>query len=1057
MACEWIGGSFRRKAFGLAVGATVALAAHAAIADEKANVDKACEKARNLVPNASFDLGTVGWHVLTKRERLADWTCADVATPWGQAPADGRGQALRVTVPADASVRITSEAMPLKPGATYAVSAWMRAETPGRTALGLAGPLPSDWWNGSTKGFAVSTNWTRFGGSITVPPNHHEAVFSVSWAKPGAVWLDEVMVRETTADESPASAVFAPRAAVEAGFALDDTYAAPGMRRVTFRAVDCGKGGLRTFRLRAEHPATGWRIEKPVTLDLKPGIAAEAAVELDLNRCGKLRLTADAPGTIPAALAILTPLDGPLPKLGDEFSVGVNETGVFPPHGSWAQRFCGIDGRDFAAHMALLRACGVQHVRVFNEDYGHFPVLSPSRGTFDATTLEPFLAALEKSGMPAYFTMKFSFSRLRDLSKWKHWSAAKRKDWYLFRESVPTGRDTPTRNRVEILPDAADVAAVCGALARACRGRVTWYELFNEPNLDLNDPKDCVRYQKAVCAAMKAADPACRLVGVCTTQDFGVNDADNFARGCLENGIAPYLDALSFHPYAAAMDNGRLSAAPFIRTFADLVKPYPHVGLWNTECFYLLNRQDYAAWRKKDPQFLRPQNLVRRTIIDLGEGLKVSTSLHVGQLFQPDFAEMTQFGGNISGHRLVPTDAAVALAAFGKALTGATCVRPLAKSLTEGMCGYLFRLADGRPAAALWAFEDIRRFVVETSAEVIDMYGNRLSGDGDRPRPDCGDRPPRNGDRPRAEGACPQGTTEYLIDERPLYVIGTGDTEAFFETLRIRPEKPVLVNGVRRIDAETVSVELLNLTDGDLTVRTTVADDTHDVVLTARERRAERFRVVGTGPGAGVGTGPARLNVTCRTARQEDVFSVRVEPTRKTARAGETVTVGPLSFSVDLTEAGVVVRAKTADATRTVGTYREPWTGDTIEFFLDANPDTHLDTAQGDAPGTFRLFVLPPTPDPAGAPGHRARMLATCTPKFDVRDITQRIDADEQGFGCQLTIPWSHFGGRRLDAIGFDVIADDFDPAGARPPQHHVWSGDAANHESRFKWGRIVR
>ena len=125
--------------------------------------------------------------------------------------------ALRVTVPADASVRITSEAMPLKPGATYAVSAWMRADTPGRTSFGLAGPLPSDWWNGSTKGFAVSTNWMRFGGSITVPPNHHEAVFSVSWAKPGAIWLDEVMVRETTADESPASAVFAPRAAVEAG------------------------------------------------------------------------------------------------------------------------------------------------------------------------------------------------------------------------------------------------------------------------------------------------------------------------------------------------------------------------------------------------------------------------------------------------------------------------------------------------------------------------------------------------------------------------------------------------------------------------------------------------------------------------------------------------------------------------------------------------------------------------------------------------------------------------------------------------------------------------
>jgi len=963
----------------------------------------------NLVPNAAFELGAVGWHVKTQRQRMDPWTCAPVAFPTAGA---WKGRSLRVDVPVRAAVRISSERLRVEPGVTYFVSARVKAETPGRASLSIVGPMLNDWWSASTKGTGVSNVWQRLSGTITVAKGHHEALFSIDWNKPGAFWIDDVQV--CRAEKKG----FAVRANAEAGFELDDTYTSPGPCELRFRAIAYDKDVTRDVVLKAEHPATGWRQERTVRLELKRGVAVETPVGFDLSHCGELLLSSDVTGDIPVYFAVMPAITQAFPQLGDDFSVGVNETGVFPPIGSWDQNYQGI-GRSFAEHMALLRACGVQHVRAFNEDYAHMPVFNPERGVYDATRLEPWLDAMAGSGMPYYMTIKFDLDCRKNLDDWKHWSAARKKTWYLFRESQPTGRNSPTwpDKQIEWLPNVEDVAAACGELAKRCKGRASWYELFNEPNLDLGDPRDCVRYQKAVWAAMKKADPACRIAGICTTQDFGTDDAADFAGVCLKDGIAPYLDALSFHPYASAVDNGIQGAAPFLRHLAAMVKPYPHVGLWNTECFYLLNRSDYPAFRKKDPQFLRPQNLARRTLIDLGEGVKVSSSLHVMQLFRPHFDEMTQHTGEHSGHKLTPTDAAVGLAAFSKLMNRATPVRPLEKSLTDGLCGYLYKLADGRPAAALWAYENLRKFVVRTDATVYDMYGNVLEG------------------------------KDHPIDERPLYIVGTGDAEAFFRTLAIRPEKPVVVNGARWIDPQTVAVELLNMTDGELRAHVTVAAETRLVLLAEKERRAVVFP---SHPSR-----PSPLAVTCRTDVQTDVFRVRAEPTRKTAKSGERVTVGPLSFAVTLAEEGVVVDATTRDATRTVGTFQLPWTGDTIELFFDAQPDTHLDESR-DATGTFRLFVLPPTPDPADAPGHRARALSTNTRKLDIRDIRQRIDEDGESFGCKLTIPWSYFGGKRLDAIGFDIIADDFDPVTKKCTAAHVWSGDTANYESRFKWGRIT-
>lgn len=92
-------------------------------------------------------------------------------------------------------------------------------------------------------------------------------------------------------------------------------------------------------------------------------------------------------------------------------------------------------------------------------------------------------------------------------------------------------------------------ARYCEFMARTFKGRIKYWEVWNEPNTEgfwkpRPDPKDYARLLKAAHKACKKGDLECTVIGVCTSEI-----AFEFIEGVLKAGGARYMDALSVHPY----------------------------------------------------------------------------------------------------------------------------------------------------------------------------------------------------------------------------------------------------------------------------------------------------------------------------------------------------------------------------------------------------------------------------------------------------------------------------------------------------------------------------
>jgi len=94
---------------------------------------------------------------------------------------------------------------------------------------------------------------------------------------------------------------------------------------------------------------------------------------------------------------------------------------------------------------------------------------------------------------------------------------------------------------------AAGFARYCEFMARTFKGKVRYWEVWNEPNTERfwklkPDPKGYAGLLKAAYKACKKGNPACTVIGVCTS---GIDLA--FVEEALKQG-AKDMDALSVHP-----------------------------------------------------------------------------------------------------------------------------------------------------------------------------------------------------------------------------------------------------------------------------------------------------------------------------------------------------------------------------------------------------------------------------------------------------------------------------------------------------------------------------
>lgn len=188
----------------------------------------------------------------------------------------------------------------------------------------------------------------------------------------------------------------------------------------------------------------------------------------------------------------------------------------------------GLPAADVRGAVARMRAMGVGTVRILVP----WVALQKARGgPYDWTLIDRMVSALAEQKM----------SILATLNSTPQWAVAK---------------DMPALSGPPATP--AEYGAFAAAVAERYRGRISAYEIWNEPNAAMffapgPDPAKFVGMLKAAYPAIKAADPAAVVVtgglGAIVDHAQVTMNAVKFLRGMYAAGAKNFFDGFGYHPY----------------------------------------------------------------------------------------------------------------------------------------------------------------------------------------------------------------------------------------------------------------------------------------------------------------------------------------------------------------------------------------------------------------------------------------------------------------------------------------------------------------------------
>lgn len=517
-------------------------------------------------------------------------------------------------------------------------------------------------------------------------------------------------------------------------------------------------------------------------------------------------------------------------------------------------------------------------------------------------------------------------------------------------------------------------------VAKHLKGRVPVYEITNEPNLYLS-PNSYVDYLKEAHDAIRKADPDAKISGFCLTSDHSAA-ATPWMAECAKLGGLKYVDMVGFHPYRGR-ELGSIHAAD--KYIADLRKEMSDYGrsdleLWNTELYYLIDQQvDHNSHAES---LIFPHHIAWRFLVDLGENVVQSISIHENQVWKRMLTPNFEHGG-ANYHELIPSENLVTYNALARLFEGAKAERKLRHR--HGAICYVYR-KDGKLIAALWQY--LKKTGVHadlTGLRVMDIFGNDL----------------------------PAG--EKLLGNAPYYVTaGKGMSEQAFlarlENLSLRLDQPVSCGEMGRLVNDTLHVMLHNDTNetqpcnvglqgSGLTARNILSCTLPPnarlplqipVQFIAEETPADTATLM-------VYSGSNLFRLPLKLVRNE-LFGRQF----KLENATGELAFGPQNIKLtmwvnDTTDAGPSGK-------------RSPWQTDCVELFFDLNPTfipiTH---AQAYTPQTFRLFVTPRDATKLHAQGD-----------IKAEDCKLTVSQDARGYALELTIP-----AKAGHLLGFDVKIDD--------------------------------
>ncbi|NWF69290.1 MAG: cellulase family glycosylhydrolase [Chloroflexi bacterium] len=222
-----------------------------------------------------------------------------------------------------------------------------------------------------------------------------------------------------------------------------------------------------------------------------------------------------------------------LTRSADPFAAGAVVDPPFPSLTYGIQAFLWWDENIASVHLAWVRMMSFSHVKqIFAwED------LEPEPGLWSFVASDRIVDQAESYGLHLVV-------RLSDAPDWSH-------------PSVPGRR---REDFIDAPPDAQYMDAwanYCGTVAARYRGRISAYQIWNEPNLSREwgnrepNAAEFVELLRRCSAAIRAADPAAILIsaGLATTgnQDVTAHRDDIFLQEMYDAGFQQYIDVVGAH------------------------------------------------------------------------------------------------------------------------------------------------------------------------------------------------------------------------------------------------------------------------------------------------------------------------------------------------------------------------------------------------------------------------------------------------------------------------------------------------------------------------------
>ena len=665
---------------------------------------------KNLVPNSSFECGTAGWRSITRLRGWAgnlDRLLGELAA--GDAPHGGHS--LKVSVdplttptyffdyfePQQDPVRMPLAAnvgwIPVEKGATYTLSAYLKADQPGVPAV-LAVYFGDD---PAAKNITITDQWQRYSFSL---PARGDACFVAlgpdlrnSGLPRASAWIDGVQF-EKGAEATP----YAPADSLEVGVELQkDSPILPAGQPVSLAAIAYNDtGAAASARITTQisdfddHSTPGPQL----TLDVGPHISASAILPTGLAKLGfyRVRVHTEAGDRIRDTrlrLAVIQPYHGK-----DSFW-GMNH--AYP----WDEL------------IKEVREAGILWMRDWSLKW---QTVQPQKGPFTFRQIDPLIDRPIALGEKMDLLLPFPSS---------NWASR------VPEPARPAAGYPGERERMADMPRSLEEF---GDYVSACvshyRDRTHTWEVLNEPlytDYALPQgrgytPGDYVSLLKIAYAAAKKADPACLVIGGIAGSGGELYDKI-IAEGCLDS-----LDVMDIHTYPgiAPPENCEGWLAALNQRMQDAGKPKP---IWLTEVGYYAEDEPSISPEKFEMPVVESEKLCAAYCVRLNTLMLANhvarVFYHAGSSPRLNHESMETVFFDYGG---APRKVFTAQSAMANLFPPQTTFAERLKC-PAGLRAYLFRNPTG-PLLVAWAEEDARGELSWSDHRLqgLDIQGNNLPG-----------------------------------------------------------------------------------------------------------------------------------------------------------------------------------------------------------------------------------------------------------------------------------------------------------------------------------------